>query len=337
VKRHFILIVLIIITVESLAQKALSDKGYFIKTVPYNGDTLEILVKTENPHKLEKKLIFLFCHGSLPRPLGVREKDGTYSIAAFPFNISQELLHKYHFVSMSKAQIPAIPDEDLVDENFWYKPKNPDDLLEFWKRDYLDYYVGANTAVVNYLITQTWVDPSQFVISGHSQGSHVATKVASESSAVTHLIFSAGNPMGRMMNMISAVRDEEDSESRAEGYFKWWNKVVENPTDSISASGGDSFKSEFTFNEPVFEALLDLSIPVLVSYGTRDHGVLFNDFLRIEAIRRRNKYIKFKDYIGLEHNYFPVDREGNINYEQFGWTNVFNDWMAWIGESSKMK
>jgi hypothetical protein len=334
-KRQILVTLLLVIAVHSQAQQALLEKGYLVKSIVYKGDTLEMLIKTEYPEKMEKKPIFLFCQGSLPRPLGVKEKDGSYSIAAFPFSITTELLHKYHFVSMSKAQIPAIPDGELVDENFWYKPKNPDDLAEYWKRDYLDYYVGANTAVVNYLIEQPWVDPSQFVISGHSQGSHVAAKLSSKSPVITHLIFSAGNPMGRMMNMIDAARKNEEGESLAESYFKWWARAVENPTDSISATGGDSYKSEFTFNEPVLEPLLNLTIPVLISYGSRDHNVLFNDFLRIEAIRRKNKYLHFKDYIGLEHNYFPVDREGNVDYDQFGWTNVFNDWMEWVDNTAK--
>lgn len=71
---------------------------------------------------------------------------------------------------------------------------------------------------------------------------------------------------------------------------------------------------------------------MLVSYGTKDSGCPFDDYLRVETIRENKINFTFKAYIGTEHNYFPLKANGEINYDIFNWDKVANDWQKWLNE-----
>ena len=43
-----------------------------------------------------------------------------------------------------------------------------------------------------------WVAKSKLVLAGHSEGSTIAAKLATKNNKVTHLIYSGGNPNGRV-------------------------------------------------------------------------------------------------------------------------------------------
>jgi dienelactone hydrolase len=106
---------------------------------------------------------------------------------------------------------------------------------------------------------------------------------------------------------------------------------VGDPT-SVASKGGDAYKTTYTFSQPSIDYLLQLKIPVLVSYGTKDHGVPFNNYLRLETIRQGKRNFTFHPYIGVEHNYFGFDKEGRVDHGKFSWDQVVEDWHAWLDE-----
>lgn len=134
-----------------------------------------------------------------------------------------------------------------------------------------------------------------------------------------------------MTSMVSQARASDDSTGlQAEQSFQYWEEVVNDPANGASLQGGDSNQTTYSFSQPPIEYLRKLEIPVLVTYGTKDHGVTFNDYLRLETIRTKKKNFTFKPYSGLEHNYFGFDKEGKINYDKFGWDQVAQDWREWL-------
>lgn len=156
------------------------------------------------------------------------------------------------------------------------------------------------------------------VVAGHSEGSTIAAKLASVYPKVTHLIYSGGNPMGRISTIIQQLRAvETDSTMDAERQFKNWEKIVLDPTNMTSQ--GDTYKATYDFSVPPIHYLRKLNIPILISYGTKDAGSPYNDYLRVETIRKKKNNFTFKAYIGAEHNYFHVKANGEIDYETFNW------------------
>lgn len=100
----------------------------------------------------------------------------------------------------------------------------------------------------------------------------------------------------------------------------------------MDGSQGDTHKATYEFSQPPIKYMEKLKIPVLVSYGTKDWGSPFNDFMRVDFIRQGKSNFTFKAYVGTEHNFFPLTAENKPNYDIFNWDKVANDWLKWLNE-----
>ena len=99
----------------------------------------------------------------------------------------------------------------------------------------------------------------------------------------------------------------------------------------MDASKDDTYKATYEFSIPPFAYLEKIKIPVLVCYGTKDEGsVPFNDYLRVEMIRRKKTNFTFFSYFGTEHNYFGLKPDGQTDYDKFNWDKVAMDWLKWL-------
>ncbi len=266
----------------------------------------------------------------MPQPLIKFDEQGPYGV--FPFNADSLAMH-FHLAIISKPYVPLIANIKTLGEEYTYKdgtgmfPKN------YLKRNLLDYYVNRNLAVIQFLQNQPWISTKALVVAGHSEGSTIAAKLASVNPKITHLIYSGGNPMERIVTVIEQLRAAEtDSNGYAEEQFKTWKTVVSDP-DNMNNLQGDTYKATYEFSMPPLHYLEKLEIPILVTYGTKDAGAPFNDCLRIEMIRQKKKNFTFRALIGTEHNYFPVKSNGQIDYNTFNWVKVAQDWNKWLMEN----
>jgi hypothetical protein len=48
------------------------------------------------------------------------------------------------------------------------------------------------------------------------------------------------------------------------------------------------------------------------------------------VIRKKRTNFIFKPYLGLEHNFFEVKPNGEIDYENYNWDKVAIDWLEWL-------
>lgn len=306
----------------------IEDYGCKHLAMLYKKDTVDILVKMKKGDEQKKKPIFLFCQGSMPVPLAIFDKKDKFPI--FPFN-ADSLSIKYHIVVISKPTIPVLCNIEKLNNKMEYVDVNGNYLQSYQTRNYLDYYVNRNVEVLKYLQNQSWFDQKKLIVAGHSEGSFVASKLAMVYPKITHLIYSGGAPYGRIMSMLQKDRMQEtDSNKLAEQEFDYWKYVLGNKNSSDNTNG-DSPKNVYQYSIPAKEYLDKLKIPVLICYGTKDieHSV-YNDLFRVETIRRSATNFTFLSYIGLEHNFFPVDENGKTDWNQYNWENVGYDWMKWL-------
>jgi dienelactone hydrolase len=323
-------IFLFLITLQSIAQtKTPQDFGFRYIEFKYKTDKVDILVKSKKGDEEKPKPIFFFCQGSLPQPLIKYDEQGAYGV--FPFN-PDSLSSKHHIVIVSKPFIPLICDTKTLGNNFTYIDSSGQFPKKYLERNLLSYYVDRNIKIINYLQKQSWVAKKQLVLAGHSEGSTIVAKIASISPLVTHLIYSGGNPLGRIMSIIQQSRaSETDSTRTGEQELAYWQTVVENK-DQIDGALGDSYKTTYEFSYPPIEYLEKIKIPVLVCYGTKDWSSPFNDYLRVEMMRKGKKNFTFNAYLGNEHNYFPLNADNKPNYAIYNWDKVANDWLKWLNE-----
>jgi Prolyl oligopeptidase family. len=166
-----------------------------------------------DPAPKSKKPLFLFCQGSLPMPLYFNyKKDGLSLFGGGLTNFNyKDITKSYHLVVISMPETPVIVDESQLNDSYWYygdsKDKNIPSIA-YQKADYLDNYVDRAIAVLDYLSGQPWVDKSQLVVFGHSQGGHVAAKLANRYKKISKLGLSGTNLFGRIdQDIRQAKRD----------------------------------------------------------------------------------------------------------------------------------
>ncbi|NBA85967.1 hypothetical protein GVN16_09360 [Emticicia sp. CRIBPO] len=327
-KQCLVLILFLKIVVASGQQKQPGDFGFRHFRTLYNNDPVDILVLSEKGKESEKKPLFFFCQGSLPVPLIKPDGDKLYSV--FPFN-TDALSKDFHIVIVSKPFIPVVVEAGKLVRGFNYvDPETGKTPKGYGERNLPGYYVGRNLEIVRFLQQQPFVSPEKLVVAGHSEGSTVAVRMAAASKKVSHLIYAGGCPAGRILSMTGRSRSvETDSSSSTEDEFNYWESVVNDP-DNMDDSNGDTNKATFDFSAPLYPLFENLSIPVLVSFGTKDYCAPFNDYLRVEMIRHKKANFTFNAYIGFEHNFFPLKPDGKPDYDIFNWDKVASDWKNWL-------
>jgi dienelactone hydrolase len=330
-KNPYLLVLTILITGTCSFGQAKTPQEFGFKHIVFNykGNNVEILIKSKKGEENIPKPIFFFCQGSLPIPLIKYHEKDVYGV--FPFN-PDRLLVNYHLVIVSKPYIPVIADYKTLSSSFNYIDNSGKFPKEYSDRNLLTFYVPRNIAVLKHLQKQKWVKTTQLVVAGHSEGSTIASKMAADYKKITHLIYAGGNPMGRIMSLIEQGRQNEtdtDSTRFGEDEINYWEAVVKNKTN-MGDSQGDTHRATFEFSKPPIKYLEKLSIPVLVSYGTKDWSAPFNDYMRVDFIRQGKNNFTFQPYVGTEHNFFPLTNDNKPNYDIFNWDNVANDWLKWL-------
>jgi pimeloyl-ACP methyl ester carboxylesterase len=328
--KTLLLLVALIVTTHMLGQnKKPEDFGYRFFEMVYKGDTVQMLVKSKKGEEEKPKPLLLFCQGSVPHPLIMWSDKGTYGV--FPFN-PDSLIDAFHIAIVSKPCIPVMGEEKKLGKEMAYIDSTGKTPTAYYARNYLDYYVNRNIAVIEFLQHKQFISKQQLVLAGHSEGSTIVAKLAYKCSRVTHLIYSGGNPLGRITSIVKQNRDQEtdtDSTRYAERVFTEWKRIADDPMNT-DASDGDPNKTTYSFSEPPYTWLSKLKIPVLVCYGTKDWTSPYCDYLRIEMMRQHKNNFTFKAYIGTEHNYFPVQANGSVNYNVFNWNKVADHWKQWL-------
>ena len=325
-------ILLLLISISLFGQKA-EDYGFRHLQTIYKGDTVDILIKSKKGEEQIKKPLFLFCQGSLPIPLIImydeNGKKGVYNV--FVFN-TDSLSKNYHLAVINKPSVPLIAEQNSLSSDLTCADSIGNFSTNYTKKNFLEYYVNRDIQVIDFLEKQKFISSSKLVIAGHSEGSDIAANIAYRCKKVTELIYSGGSPLGRIMSIVGQIRNDQlkDSSKNMTGIFDYWSKTIENKNDDNSQ--GDTYKGQYQFsNPPPIEILLKLKIPVLVTYGTKDFGaVLQNDYLRVATITKQKKNFTFKDYVGLDHNFFPLLQNDKPNYDIFNWDKVAEDWRVWL-------
>lgn len=329
-KKVLLLIGIFSVSLLKAQDKTAADFGFRHLVFSFRNEKVNVLIKSKSGEENKVKPMFFFCQGSLPKPLLCYEEAGAYGV--FPFS-PDSLMEKYHLVIAGKPAVPLIAHVATLQKDFTYSDSSGNFPQDYLKNNVLEYYVDRNLSLIRFLRRQNYFSGKELVLAGHSEGSTIAAHMAAKSRMVTHLIYSGGNPLGRILSIIQQSRSAEsytDSTDYAGRDFRYWEELHRDKQKSKDPL----HQNMLGFSSPALPLLLKLKIPVLISYGTLDWSSPYNDFLRVEAIRRGKSNIRFHDYIATEHNYFPVNTNGTPDYAVFNWNKVAADWLSWLKENS---
>ena len=326
--RIFLLLLLLLgAAPAALAQpKTPADFGYRHLTMRYQRDTVHILVLSRKGEELQRKPVFFFVQGSLPRPAILYDDKGPYRPIPIQLDL---LLARCHLVIVGKPGIPLTGDVRQLGPGATYTdPRTHQPPQAYCQRNYLGYYVQRNTQVVHYLARQPWVQAADITAMGHSEGSTIVARMARGASQLRRVIYLSGSPLGRMLTQVSGARQENDS-TAAEELFQRWAAVVAAPGASACQGDSNRLVASLSSRQSPLDDLLHSRIPVFVGYGTRDRSALLNDYLRLETIRAGKTNFSFHAYPGLEHNFFGFTN-GQLDYDKAQWDRVARDFLAWM-------
>ena len=212
---------LLLVSLIAFGQKTPEDFGYKYIRLDYKKTKVDVLIQSKKGEENTKKPLFFFCQGSMPQPLLKYDETGLYG--TLPFDVN-DFLDEFHVVIVGKPGIPVISDVKDLKNNYQYLVENDSVPKTYSDNNYLDYYVNRNDFVINKLLKENWISNSKLVVAGHSEGSTIASKLATKNKKVTHLIYSGGNPYGRILSML----EEEVNRRKNYDLIEYWKFVVEN-------------------------------------------------------------------------------------------------------------
>lgn len=305
----------------------------------FKNDTIEFIVVDTELNT--RKPIFLFVQGSQPKPLFIEfEKDDIFLFGGGISNFDLKTIkEEYHIVVISMPKTPIIVKQETLSPDFNYISNLNDPnsyLVEFQKADYLENYVNRANKVLEYLKNQEWVDHEKLVIAGHSQGSKIASKIASTNNTVTHLGLFAYNPFGRIDQMIRAEKEKakfgiiswEEADKNIIELYEFWR--------TINLEGNTKEQPDLiawkSFSQPTYQNLLSIDIPIYIANGTEDKTADLCDLLPLIFISNRRDNLTLKRKYGLEHNFFELKEDGRTNHEKGHWKEVMNEFIEWTAE-----
>ena len=145
-------LIFLLLTIHSFGQnKRPEDFEFRHLQIVYKGDTVDVLIKSRKGDEQKAKPLFLFCQGSLPKPLIKYDNQIVYGV--FPFN-PDSLTIDYHLVIVSKPSIPLIKELKYLGQNFTFTDSTGSYPKKYSERNLLDYYVDRNIEVLKYLQKQ---------------------------------------------------------------------------------------------------------------------------------------------------------------------------------------
>jgi pimeloyl-ACP methyl ester carboxylesterase len=322
-----LLLLLLAGTLAARAQpKTPADFGYRHLTMRYQRDTVNILVLSKKGEELKRKPVFLFVQGSTPQPVIMYDERGAFPM--LPFELDT-LLTRYHFIEISKPGIPVIAHTKTLTPNYAYLNPNTGQMpLAYCQRNYLEYYVARDAAVLRYLTHQPWVQADNITAMGHSEGSNVVARLARKPGPLRRVVYLSGSPLGRMLTVIAGNRQEADS-AGAENNFAYWEQVVASPKENNCLGDTHLLVSSLSSTQTPLDDFLHSKIPVFVGYGTRDRSALLEDYMRLEMIRAGKTNLTFRAYPELEHNFMGFTN-GAVDQKKWNWDRVAHDFFAWM-------
>ncbi len=205
-KHYYFIIVFFAISLNSVCQTKIKnspkDFGFTTFSIKGSKDNINFIVSDTTFRR--KKPVFIFCQGSLPYALFYKEDSIHTWQQSIPFNY-KKYLTTYNFVVISKPGIPVFTNT-ADSEYFYIDPITKRTPEKYLTNDNLDYRVSITNDVVNFLVKQSWVDKSNIIIAGHSEGSKIVAKVCATNKNISKAIFLAGNPYSRFDQGIRQIQ-----------------------------------------------------------------------------------------------------------------------------------
>jgi pimeloyl-ACP methyl ester carboxylesterase len=308
--------------------------------ISVQNDTIDFLIF--NKILDTPKPVIIFCQGSMPIPLVIIGVDGSkFPTLMSNFNY-ERLSKKYQLVIISMPHTPVEVNEKKLGNGSCVvrdSSKNSNYLQKYLDANYAENYTKRTKAVIDFLYNQKWVNKKSIYVFGHSQGAKTAISASFKNKKVSKVGYAGGNPLGRIDQYIRETRNQIsdgkisalEGQKEIESIYDMWQKIIDSPS-SPSLDFGDPYRTWTSFSKPHLEEILNLNKPLYLTYGTEDLTSTFCDYLPIYFTREHKKNLTFRPLVGLEHNFFELNKDGLPDYAKGHWHDVIDDFVTWLNQ-----
>lgn len=322
----------------SQTNKKNSPKDFGFSTFQIKGskDTINFIV-SDTSFKI-KKPVFIFCQGSLPYALFYKEDSNHTWQQSIPFDY-QKYLNDYYFVIISKPGIPVF--SYSADSDYFYiDPITKKTPRKYFQNDHLDYRVTSANDVINYLLKQKWVDKTQIILAGYSEGSKVVAKVCASNKNVTNAILLAANPFSRFDQGVREIQREvllgnktsEEGQNEIDDLNKAITYWYKHPHELAPDGTKEPYQNYTSFYEPMLPYILSIQIPLFVAFGTGDMISENCNLLPFEFARTGKTNLTIKSYLDCDHGFVKkiYDKRGKVIATDPMFDKVAADFFDWL-------
>jgi len=291
----------------------------------HKNDTVRFYISNYKPDSVNKK-IFLYIQGSGTYPMVNSTDKEECCFNNYPKKLMKQFPKDYAFVYINKSGLPYYANIDHF---------QPDEIFNK-NNNVLDRAEIADE-VLNYLLQNVYPDVKVVAVLGHSEGSDVAAKLASVNNKVTHLCFASGNGPPQIFNDILLIRRKmnrneisaEEAQKEIDKLYTGIDSVYNDANSTDKYFNGDTYKWNYTINQPAIDNLLKINIPVFLTIGSNDDKVPVegSDYIKAEFIRNRKTNLTYKVYLNCNHNYVEKLNNGETKDR---WFELFNDFITFI-------
>lgn len=329
-----VLIFSLFISSSSIGQLKDTIAGYSHFELLHKRDTIDFVVADSSLS--EVKPVLLFCQGSQPIPLFIdfgRQRIAPVTLNNFDLH---RLKENYHVVVISMPKTPITVTPANLNHSYSYVQDTTAEYSydpEYIKADYLENYINRANRVIKFLAKQKWVDKTNIVVAGHSQGSRVAVGIAHSNKYVTKLGLFGYNPMRRIDQLIWHYRKQaqqgeitwEQADSLQQIQYDFYKKILND--DSLASS--PELKSWRSFSTCSIPQLTSLEIPIYIAFGSHDNVAEYCDLLPLYFAEQNKTNYVIRRYPNLEHNFFPLDKNFKPDYTNGMWKEVMESFIKW--------
>lgn len=286
------------------------------------------------------KPVLIFCQGSKPIPLVTIIPTGRKFFTLLNNFDYRKITRDYHLVLISMPHTPLQVEEKKLSKQYCFitDSTNQQSYSPLYLKDnYAENYIRRTKEVIDFLYEQKWVDKKKIYLLGHSQGSKVVIGAGLMNPKVSKIGYLSGNPLGRIDQLVREQRQlakdgkmtVEESQQQIESVYEMWRQLNAHPNETTTEFG-DPNKTWTSFSKPEIDNLLKIEQPLYIAYGTEDLTSVFCDLLPIYFISAKKNNLTLKPYLGLEHNFFELDKDGRPIYEKGHWQEVIDNFIKWI-------
>jgi dienelactone hydrolase len=224
-------------------------------------------------------------------------------------------------------------------------PREPGGALEasveFRREDTLPRWAAAVNAAIAAARTLPGIDSKRTLVVGHSEGGHVAGRVALGDRTITHVACLSTSGPTQLFDLMELARqgrlaDKASAADQLRRVQDAWQKIQADPDNPDKFFAGHTYRHWSSYiRNTLRDDLVNVQARIYLAQGTRDASVPVSSFDVLYAeLLARGKDVTAERIEGVDHGFCKPGEESGT---PTGIQKVFSHVISWFFEKPKRK